>query len=139
MSFTRGEDWEPIPANLFSMTGTAINEGQSITLDDMTEFGLHPQFSIVKKVSSGEWLMSINAGDPNYWLLWDDGESIDRVTVASVNTSTGAVTNGDIVEISGFGEFSWRTSGFFSGDGPSGTTYFAMTGEDSYSTTTWVP
>jgi len=139
MTSTRGEEWEPIPANLFTITGSELVEGESINLDDMTEFGLNPQFSIVKKVSSGEWLMSINGGDPNYWLLWDDGEDTERVTVASVNTSTGAVTNGDIVELSGFGQYSWRASGFFSGYGPNGTTYFAMTGEDSYSTTTWVP
>jgi len=139
MTSTRGEEWEPIPANLFTITGSELVEGESITLDDMTEFGLNPQFSIVKKVSSGEWLMSINGGDPNYWLLSHDGEDTERVTVASVNTSTGAVTNGDIVELSGFGQYSWRASGFFSGYGPNGTTYFAMTGEDSYSTTTWVP
>ena len=139
MSFTRGEEYEPIPANLFTMTGSALTEGQSITLDDMTDFGLNPQFKIVKKVSSGEWLMSIDGGDPNDWLLWHDGEYVDRVTVASVNTSTGVVTNGDIVELSGFGQYSWRTGAMFSGNGPSGTTFFTMTGEDSYSTTTWVP
>lgn len=137
MTSTRGEEWEPIPANLFTITGPTITEGQSITLDDMTDFGLNPQFRIVKKVSSGEWLMSIDGGDPNYWLLWHDGEELDRVTVASVNTSTGAVTNGDIVELRGFGEYSWRASAFFSGYGPNGTTYFAMTGANTYSTTTW--
>ncbi len=137
MTSTRGEEWEPIPANLFTIAGSAITEGESITLDDMTDFGLNPQFEIVSKVSSGEWLMSIDGGDPSYWLLWDDGEEIDRVTVASVNTSTGAVTNGDIVELRGFGQYSWRTAGFFSGNGPSGTTYFTMTGADTYSTTSW--
>jgi hypothetical protein len=141
MSFTRGEDWESIPANLFTMTESAVTEGENITLDDTTDFGLSPQYKIVKKVSSGEWLMSINAGNPWWggWLLSHDGEELDRVTVASVNTSTGVVTNGDIVELSGFGLYSWRVHSFFSGDGPNGTTYFAMTGEDSYSTTTWVP
>jgi hypothetical protein len=142
MSFTRGEDWESIPANLFTMTGSEVTEGENITLDDdTTDFGLSPQYKIVKKVSSGEWLMSINAGNPWWggWLLSHDGEELDRVTVASVNTSTGVVTNGDIVELSGFGLYSWRVHSFFSGDGPNGTTYFAMTGEDSYSTTTWVP
>lgn len=137
MTSTRGEEWETIPANLFTIAGSAITEGQSITLDDMTDFGLNPRFSIVKKVSTGEWLMSIDGGDPDYWLLWDDGENIDRVTVASVNTSTGAVTNGDIVELSGFGQYSWRIGGFFSGNSPSGTTYFTMTGADTYSTTSW--
>jgi hypothetical protein len=141
MSFTRGEEWESIPANLFTMTGSAVTEGENITLDDTTDFGLSPQYKIVKKVSSGEWLMSINAGNPWWggWLLSHDGEELDRVTVASVNTSTGVVTNGDIVELSGFGLYSWRVHSFFSGDGPNGTTYFAMTGEDSYSTTTWAP
>ena len=142
MSFTRGEEWESIPANLFTMTGSAVTEGENITLDDdTTDFGLSPQYKIVKKVSSGEWLMSINAGNPYWggWVLSHDGEEFDRVTVASVDTSTGVVTNGDIVELSGFGLYSWRVHSFFSGDGPNGTTYFAMTGEDSYSTTTWVP
>ena len=139
MSFTRGEDWEPIPANLFTIAGSTISEGQSITLDDTTDFGLNPQYKIVKKVSSGEWLMSIDSGDPYYWLLWHDGEEVDRVTVASVNTATGVVTNGDVVEISGFGQYSWRVGTMFSGNGPSGTTYLTMTGEDSYSTTTWAP
>jgi hypothetical protein len=85
--------------------------------------------------------MSINAGNPYWggWVLSHDGEDFDRVTVASVNTSTGVVTNGDIVELSGFGLYSWRVHSFFSGYGPNGTTYFAMTGEDSYSTTTWAP
>lgn len=137
MTSTRGEEWEPIPANLFTIAGSAITEGESITLDDMTDFGLNPRFSIVTKVSTGEWLMSIDGGDPSYWLLWDDGEEIDRVTVASVNTSTGAVTNGDIVELRGFGQHSWRIGGFFSGNGPNGTTYFTMTGADTYSTTSW--
>lgn len=137
MTSTRGEEWEPIPANLFTIAGSAITEGESITLDDMTDFGLNPRFSIVKEVSTGEWLMSIDGGDPSYWLLWDDGEEIDRVTVASVNTSTGAVTNGDIVELRGFGQHSWRIGGFFSGNGPNGTTYFTMTGADTYSTTSW--
>jgi len=141
MTSTRGEEWEPIPANLFTITGSAIREGENITLDDTTDFGLSPQYEIVKKVSSGEWLMSINAGNPYWggWVLSHDGEDFDRVTVASVNTSTGVVTNGDIVELSGFGLYSWRVHSFFSGDGPNGTTYFAMTGEDSYSTTTWAP
>jgi hypothetical protein len=141
MTSTRGEEWEPIPANLFTITGSAVTEGENITLDDTTDFGLSPQYEIVKKVSSGEWLMSINAGNPYWggWVLSHDGEDFDRVTVASVNTSTGVVTNGDIVELSGFGLYSWRVHSFFSGYGPNGTTYFAMTGEDSYSTTTWAP
>lgn len=132
MSLSAGTDFDGVPANLFTMTGSGIEEGQEITLDDTTDFGYRPLYDIVKKVSSSEWLISIDSGD-----MWHDGEYVARATVASVNTSTGEVTNGDVVELSGFGMYSSRARGLFSGNGPSGTTFFNMTGVDSYSTTTW--
>jgi hypothetical protein len=132
MTSTMGEEFQSIPANLFTMTSSAITEGTAVVLDDSTDFGSYAQYDIVRKVSSGKWLISINSGD-----MYHDGESIVRATVASVNTSNGAVTNGDVVELSGYGWSSGRTRSLFSGNGPNGTTFFAMTGENSYSTTTW--
>jgi hypothetical protein len=132
ISFSIGTDFEGVPSNLFTMTGSTITEGQALTLDDTTDFGYRPLYDIVKKVSSSEWLISIDSGD-----MWHDGEYVARATVASVNTSTGDVTNGDVIELSGFGIYSSRTRGLFSGNGPSGTTFFAMTNVNTYSTTTW--
>jgi hypothetical protein len=134
ITFTEIEDFTGTPENLFTMTGSEITEGSSINLDNSTDFGFRPQYNIVSKVTSGQWLISIDSGD-----MWHDGESIVRTTVASVNTSNGNVTNGDVIELSGFGFYSSRTRGAFSGNGPNGTTYFAMTGVDTYSTTTWAP
>lgn len=132
MSFASLGGFDSVPANLFTMTASTITEGTSIELDDSTDFGYYPQYDIVKKESDSEWLISVNGTN-----VYVDGETLMRATVASVNTSTGVVTNGDILELSGFGFASSRTYGMFSGNGPSGTTFFNMTGVDSYSTTTW--
>lgn len=132
MSFASLGGFESAPANLLTITDSTITKGASIELDDSTDFGWYPQYDIVKKESDSEWLISVNGTN-----VYVDGENLMRATVASVNTSTGVVTNGDILELSGFGYQSSRTYGLFSGNGPSGTTFFNMTGVGSYSTTTW--
>jgi hypothetical protein len=134
MSFN-GPGWEP--SNLISMASpegvvtSSVTVGEDIVLDDSTSFGDYPQYDIVQNAGNGVWLMSIMGS------LYLDGEWLERATVASVDTGTGLATNGDVVELSGFGSESNRTSSLFSGSGPNGTTFFAMTGLTTYSSTTW--
>ena len=110
---------------------SSVTVGEDIVLDDSTSFGDYPQYDIVQNAGNGVWLMSIMGS------LYLDGEWLERATVASVDTGTGLATNGDVVELSGFGSESNRTSSLFSGSGPNGTTFFAMTGLTTYSSTTW--
>jgi hypothetical protein len=133
------------PRDLFTMLSpeggnpSTITVGQEIVLDDSTWFGDYPQYNIVKDAGNDNWMLSIRSVPGYYGMggLEIDGEFFERATVASVSTVTGAVTNGDVVELSGFGNYSSRTGSLFSGSGPNGTTFFAMTGLTSYSSTTW--
>jgi hypothetical protein len=126
------EFWSFTPANLFNMTAGAISVGEPLTLDTTTSFGDSPWYDIVSQESDSEWLISIDGSS-----MFEDGEAISRATVASVNVSTGQITNGDVVQLTGFGTHSVRTTSVFSGNGPIDTTYFSMTGVNAYSTTTW--
>ena len=139
------DGWQQTPGNLFSIASpegvvsSTITVGQEIVLDDSTWFGDYPRYDIVKDAGNDNWLLSIRSVPGYYGMggLEIDGELFERATVASVDTVTGAVTNGDVVELSGFGSYSTRTGSLFSGSGPNGTTFFAMTGLTSYSSTTW--
>lgn len=128
------DNWQQLPGNHFSISTAAnpsISVRRDIELDDSTSFGDYPQFDIVKDVGDGHWLMSVTGS------MWIDGEYVVRASVASIDYETGGTTNGDVVELSGFGTPSARTASLFSGSGPAGTTFFEMTGLTSYSSTTW--
>jgi hypothetical protein len=121
-----------IPAQLFSMTGTAITiRSNEITLDDSTDFGEWSLVSPLSQVTSNEWTLTIS-GTASV-----DSENVDRATVATINPNTGVITNGDILEMTDMGYVSGRIIGSFSTDSNGNATMYAVTGTGTYKSTVW--
>lgn len=116
---------------LFSMTATAITVEADIMLDDTTDFGDWSLVTPRGQRSDTLWTLMV-AGSASV-----DGENIGRATVATIDTETGVVTDGDIVEATGAGYQSGRIIGAFSADSEGNATLYTMVSETQYSAGTW--
>lgn len=116
---------------LFSMTATAITVEADIMLDDTTDFGDWSLVTPLGQRSNTLWTLMV-AGSASV-----DGENIGRATVATIDTETGVVTNGDIVEATGAGYQSGRIIGAFSADSEGNATLYTVVSETQYSAGTW--
>ncbi len=132
ISFTQPDMYvAAVPVGLFTMTSTSVSKKSDIVLDRTTDFGQNLEIAPVKAVSGSRWLLRLSGTQQI------DGEEIARATVASVNPNTGVVTNGDVVEFSGFQVAKSRSRGVFSTDGNGNATYYQILSNTTYSTTTW--
>ncbi len=123
---------ESFPVQLFSMTGSAITiEGDDIALDETTDFGMWMTVTPLAQESPTEWSLMIT-GSAEF-----DGEGIGRATVATINTETGVVTNGDILEMRGMGYQSSRIIASFSSDSDGNATMYTVTSADTYKASVW--
>lgn len=121
-----------VPAQLFSMTGTAITiESDDITLDTSTDFGEWSMVSPLRQNSSDQWTLMIS-GTAEF-----DGENIGRSTVATIDPDTGEVTNGDVLEMTDMGYPSGRIIGRFSYDSNGNATMYVVTGVGTYKSIVW--
>jgi hypothetical protein len=124
--------YRQFPGNLFSMTATAITAGVEITLDPTTSFGDWASVTPLNQESPTQWSLMIT-GEAEF-----DGEGIGLATVASVNPETGDVTNGDVLEMTGMGGYQTnRIIARFSSESGGNATMYAVTGENTYSSTMW--
>lgn len=118
------------PAQLFSMTGSAITIESEITMDDTTEFGDWFLATPLSQSPGGWTLMISGSADV-------DSENIGRATVATINPETGVVTNGDVLQATGMGYFSGRVIGRFSADSDGNENFYIVTDADNYVVTSW--
>ena len=123
---------ESSPVQLFSMTGSAITiEGDDIALDETTDFGMWTTVTPLAQESPTEWSLMIT-GSAEF-----DGEGIGLATVATINTETGFVTNGDILQMRGMGNRSSRIIANFSSDSDGNATMYTVTSADTYKASVW--
>lgn len=120
------------PAQLFSMTATAITiESDEIALDETTDFGYWSSVTPLAQESPTEWSLMIT-GSAEF-----DGEGIGRATVATINTETGFITNGDILEMRGMGYQSSRIIANFSSDSDGNATMYTVNSAETFKATVW--
>jgi hypothetical protein len=114
------------------MTGSGITtKPNDIAFDESTSFGEYASVSPLSQESSTEWSLMIT-GSAEF-----DGEGIGRATVATVNTETGVITNGDILEMRGMGYQSSRIIGYFSADSDGNATMYTVNSENTYMASVW--
>jgi hypothetical protein len=137
ITYESGEDvYSPTTVGgAFTIDGTTFALGSYITLDESTDFGEWAYIQPVQKISSTKWTISIDGS------VLSDGANTGLATLATLNPTTGVVTNGDVTELSDFGYFSSRILNRSSRDSNGNSTLFVVTGDDSYTseftTVTW--
>jgi hypothetical protein len=121
-----------VPSGSFTATTTAITaNSEPLTLDADYDFGQWAYLQPVKKVSSTAWLVALD-GEYSF-----DGENTARYTVGVLNPSTGAITDGDIGELDGFGYYSGRVASRMSIKRGDAAYWYAVTDTSHYSVSSW--
>lgn len=128
--------YSPSPlGTTFTLEGTTIVMGESITLDDSVDFGEWSFVQPVAKISATKWTVSIEGNTTN------DGANVGRATVGTINTTTGQITNGDVVSTTDMGYFSSRLLDRMSLDSSGRATLYTVTGDagaySQYTATRW--
>lgn len=120
------------PTVAFSLTSNSISVSSSIDPVDLPANSDNRSFTPIKKISSTKWLIGItNTRD-------FDGVSYADYTQATLNPSTGVITMGDTATMYDFGGYpSARIGASFSIKSGDSATWFVVTGEGTYKSTTW--
>lgn len=134
LTYNSGEDmWSPSTL------------GDAFTLD-VAGFDLLTDVALAETTDFGEWASVTpiaELDEPNTWTVavtgsvTVDGDNVSRVTLGTLNTSTGQITNGDVGQLYEIGYSSSRHINQISSDSDGNMTWYFNNSDDGFAAIYW--
>lgn len=102
-----------------------------VFLDPSTDFGYWANVTPIAEIGPNTWTVAVKGSSTI------DGDNVSRVTLGTLNTDTGQITNGDIGESSDYGYSTSRHIDQIAADSEGNMTWYFNTADDVYTTLYW--